>query len=45
MLVPNNYVYLLEPVDNRLGVTDKSLYNWVAKVKKSPSKNDKFEEI
>ncbi len=38
-------MYLLEPVDNRLGVTDKSRYNWVAKVKKSLSKNDEFEEI
>ncbi|WP_105169754.1 IS3 family transposase [Pseudoalteromonas sp. T1lg23B] len=32
-------------VAKRLGITDKSLYNWVAKAKKSPAKNDELDEI
>lgn len=32
-------------VAKRLGITDKSLYNWVAKAKKLPAKNDELDEI
>jgi transposase len=37
--------YSVVDVAKRLGITDKSLYNWVNKAKQSPSKNDDIEEI
>ncbi len=37
--------YSVVDVAKRLGVTDKSLYNWVAKAKRGPAKNDELDEI
>ncbi len=37
--------YSVGDVAKRLGITDKSLYNWVAKAKVSPDKNDELAEI
>lgn len=37
--------YSVKDVANRLGITDKSLYNWVNKAKKSPKQNQESEEL
>ena len=37
--------YAIKDVANRLGITDKSLYNWVSKAKKTPKQNKESDEI
>lgn len=37
--------YSIKDVANRLGITDKSLYNWVNKAKKTPKQNKESEEL
>lgn len=37
--------YSIKDVASRLGITDKSLYNWVNKAKKSPKQNKESEEL
>ena len=37
--------YAIKDVANRLGITDKSLYNWVSKAKKTPKQNKESKEI
>ena len=37
--------YTIKDVANRLGITDKSLYNWVSKAKKTPKQNKESDEI
>ncbi|KZN29383.1 hypothetical protein N474_15755 [Pseudoalteromonas luteoviolacea CPMOR-2] len=40
-----NNGYAIKDVANRLGITDKSLYNWVSKAKKTPKQNEESDEI
>ena len=37
--------YSVGDVAKRLGITDKSFYNWVAKAKVSPDKSEELAEI
>ena len=37
--------YSIKDVADRLGITDKSLYNWVNKAKKSPKQSKESEEL
>ena len=36
--------YSIKDIANRLGITDKSLYNWVNKAKKTPKLNKESDE-
>lgn len=40
-----NNGYSIKDVANRLGITDKSLYNWVNKAKKTPKQNKESDEL